>query len=150
MDQLSPHKSFTDPDNVRGLPQVLKSTPVPRRESPLPGTKTMLCPKDAHLLERVASQPDGAIKPPLAATFMGAVAMAVALGSNFLWWRFMRSDGYDGWQDKWLLFPGFVIVHLLWLFSRVLSNGGTRLGGLAVAVLYLGPLMLLVIDHFVR
>ena len=147
MDNLSPHKSFTDPDNVSGLPQVLKSTPVPRRETPLPGTKTMLCPNDDHLLELVAGQRVVATKPPLAATIMGAVAMAVALGSNILVWYFMRSDGR---LDKWLLFPGLVIVHLLWMFSRILSNGGTLLGGLAVAVLYLGPLVLLVIDHFVR
>lgn len=150
MDNLSPHKTFTDPGDVRGLPQVLKSTPVPRRESPLPGTRTMLCPKDDQLLEMVIGHPLDAAKPSLAATIMGGLAMAVALGSNLLFWQYLGDEGPYDRLEAWLFFPGLVIVHLLWMFSRIASDGKDRLGCLAVIVLYVGPLVLGIIDGLVR
>ena len=150
MDNLSPHKTFRDPGDLSGLPRVTKGTPVPHRESPLPGTKTMLCPKDDHLLETLTVHPAEATKPPLAATIMSAIAMAAAVGTNLLFWRATGPDEHFTRVDNWQFFPGIVLVHLLWIFSHILSNGRDRLGGLAVAVLYAGPLVLLVIDHFVR
>ena len=150
MDNLSPHKTITDPGDLRGLPRVLKGTPVPRRETPLPGTKTMLCPKDGQLLETLTGHPVEETKPPLAATMMSALAMAAALGSNLMFWLIAGPGGSFDKIDMWLFFPGIAIVHLLWVFSHILSNGRDRLGGLAVIVLYMGPLVLMVIDHFVR
>jgi hypothetical protein len=150
MDNLSPHKTITDPGDLRGLPRVTKGTPVPRRESPLPGTKTMLCPKDDHLRETLTAHPVEPTKPPLTATVMGALAMAAALGTNLMFWLISGPGGSFHKIDQWLFFPGLVIVHLLWISSHILSNGRDRLGGLAVIVLYMGPLVLMVIDHFVR
>lgn len=150
MDNLSPHKTFRDPGDLSGLPRVHKGTPVPRRESPLPGTKTMICPKDGHLLETLTVHPAEATKPPLAATIMSAIAMGVALGTHLFLWQIRGPDMDFEKADRWQLFPGIALVHLLWIFSHILSNGRDRLGGLAVMVLYVGPLVLLVIDHFVR
>jgi hypothetical protein len=149
MDKLSPHKSFPNLDDVRSLPRVLKSTPIPHRESPLPGTKSMLCPKDKHLLEMVTGPPTAEPKPPLTATIMGVLAMVVALGSLAYFWQLILSDRSYSRSEGWMFFPGFAVVHLLWLFSRILSVEGSRLGCLAVVMLYLGPLVLGFIASFV-
>ncbi|MCF7674125.1 MAG: hypothetical protein K9N23_14040 [Akkermansiaceae bacterium] len=72
---------------------------------------------------------------------MGAIAVAAALGNNVLAWRFMQSDHPLSRHEAWLFFPGIALVLLLWLFSRVLSNGSSRLGFLALVVLSIGPLV---------
>ena len=149
MDKLSPHKSFPNLDDVRSLPKVLKRTAVPHRESPLPGTKSMLCPKDKHLLEMVTGPPTAEPKPPLTATIMGVLAIIVALGTLAYCWDFLMSDRSFSRSEAWMFFPGYVVVHLLWLFSRILSVEGSRLGCLAVVMLYLGPLVLGIIASFV-
>jgi hypothetical protein len=149
MEKLSPHKSFPNLDDVRSLPKVLKGTAVPHRESPLPGTKSMLCPKDKHLLEMVTGPPTAEPKPPLTATIMGVLAMMVALGTLAYFWHLIISDHSNSRSAGWM-FPGFAVVHLLWLFSRILSVEGSRLGCLAVVMLYLGPLVLGIIAGIVN
>lgn len=129
---------------------MLKSTPVLPRESPLPGTKSMLCPKDKHLLEMVTGPPTAEPKPPLTATIMGVLAMMVALGSLAYFWHLIISDRSYSRSEGWMFFPGVAVVHLLWLFSRILSVEGSRLGCLAVVMLYLGPLVLGIIAGIVN
>ncbi len=86
MEPLSPHRTFVDPGNVRGLPGVTKRTPIPEREIPLEGTKTMLCPKDEHLRDLVTGRSIEVILPSRTARILGILAMVCAVWAIAVYW----------------------------------------------------------------
>lgn len=149
MDNLSPHKTFRNLDDLSGIPGVRTSTPVPHRDNPLPGTKSMLFPKDGHLLESLAVYSMDEIKPPQTANVLGVLAMVAALGGIALFWVFAvpGSSHFDR-LDAWLFFPGLAAVHVFGLLSHILSDGNNRLGGFAILVFYAGLLLSAVLHSF--
>jgi hypothetical protein len=151
MKPLSPNRSFVDPGNVRDLPGVTKRTPIRRRETPLPGTRTLLCPKDEHLRELVTGRAIEVIKPSRTADILGYLAMTGALLMTALFWiipilQQTHPTRHDG---VWVVIIGLAIVHVLAIFSQILSGGRNVPGGLAILVLYVGFLVSVVIAHFV-
>ena len=146
MDTLSPHKAFRNLDDVRGIPVVLKSTPVPRRDNPLPGTKAMLYPPDDHLVESVTGHPLDDLKPLRTLTVLGVLAMAAALGAIALYWCLaLTGSGHMEKQEAWLFFPALAVVHVCGLFSHIFSNGNNRLSNLAILVFWAGLMLSAVI-----
>jgi hypothetical protein len=151
MKPLSPHRSFVDPGNVRDLPGVTKRTPIQRRETPLPGTKTMLCPKDDSLRELVTGRALEVIRPSRTADILGYLAMAGALVMTALFWivPILQETHPTRHGGIWVFISGLAVVHVLAIFSQILSGGRNLPGGLAILVLYVGFLVSVVIAHFV-
>jgi predicted Co/Zn/Cd cation transporter (cation efflux family) len=151
MKPLSPSRTFVDPGNVRDLPGVTRRTPIQRRESPLPGTKTLLCPKDEHLREMVTGRAIEVVRPSRTADILGYLAMAGALVQIALFWilPILQQTNPTRHGGVWVVIIGLAIVHVLAIFSQVLSGGRNIPGGLAILVLYVGFLVSVVVAHFV-
>lgn len=151
MKPLSPNRSFVDPGNVRDLPGVTKRTPIRRRDTPLPGTRTLLCPKDEHLRDLVTGRAIEVVKPSRTADILGYLAMAGALVMIALFWiiPLLQENHPTRHGGAWVVIIGLAIVHVLAIFSQILSVGRNIPGGLAVLVLYVGFLVSVVIAHFV-
>ena len=140
-----------NPGNVRDLPGVTKRTPIQRRETPLPGTKTLLCPKDEHLRELVTGRAIEVVRPSRTADILGYLAMAGALVMIALFWilPILQETNPPRHGGVWVVIIGLAIVHVLAIFSQVLSGGRNIPGGLAILVLYAGFLVSVVVAHFV-
>lgn len=151
MRPLSPNRTFVNPGNVRDLPGVTKRTPIQRRETPLPGTKTMLCPKDDSLRELVTGRAIEVVRPSRTADILGYLAMAGALIQIALFWiiPILQETNPTRHGGVWVVIIGLAIVHVLAIFSQVLSGGRNIPGGLAILVLYVGFLVSVVVAHFV-
>ena len=148
MEPFATHRTILDPGSVRGLPGVTKHTPIPARETPLEGTKTMLCPKDEHLKELVTGRSIEVILPSRTANTLGVLAMIAAVGLVvFFWldrvlWGFLAAR-----HGIWIVILGLALVHVLAIFSQILSSGRNKPGGLAILVLYGGGILSVIIDH---
>jgi hypothetical protein len=140
-----------NPGNVRDIPGVTKRTPIQRRETPLPGTKTLLCPKDEHLRELVTGRAIEVVRPSRTADILGYLAMAGALVMIALFWilPILQETNPTRHGGVWVVIIGLAIVHVLAIFSQVLSGGRNIPGGLAILVLYAGFLVSVVVAHFV-
>ena len=148
MEPFSSQRTFRNPGDVRGLPGVRKRTPIPLRECPLEGTKVMLCPKDEHLKELVTGRAIDVILPSRAANILGVLAMAAAVGFNVFFWMDRAFWGFvAARRGIWIIILGLAVVHVLTIFSQILSSGRNRLGSLAILVLYVAALLGLIIDH---
>jgi hypothetical protein len=155
MGLLSPHRRFVDPHDTSGLPRVSVRPPVPSRENPLPGIKPLLTPHDGSLQEILVHRHLTEPPPSRAATVLGALAMAgvaAALATIWIVIRYPDSDFSRSDSNTWamisLLSLGF--IHVLAIFSQILSGGRSRLGMLALVVLYGGVFLVLIADHLLR
>ena len=155
MGLLSPHRRFVDPHDTSGLPQVSVRPSVPASDQPLSGIKPLLTPKDGSLEEILVHRHLTEPPPSHAATVLGALALAGVIASLTTIWivirypdsDFSRSDS-NAWAMVALLSLGF--IHVLAIFSQILSGGRSRLGMLALVVLYAGFFVLLIADHLLR
>ena len=82
MDPFASSRKFTDPGDTKGIPGVVRHTPIPTRVTPLEGTKTMLCPKDEHLKEWLAGRAIEVISPSRTARVMGILALVLAIWTH--------------------------------------------------------------------
>jgi hypothetical protein len=150
MDPSPIRRTFRNPGDVRGLPGVSKRRPIPKRDAPLPGTKSMSCPQDGSLKDLIGGRKVEVILPSRTATILGYLAVACAVGMIVLFW-ISRIFGNDA--LSWLpeTFPLFFIAafHLLVIFSQILSSGRNRPGAVAILILYGGMILSLVIDHLI-
>jgi hypothetical protein len=139
--------------NTEGIPKVRSRTPIPLRIKPLLGMRKMKTPQDGsmeELLHRKA-EPD---VPPLASRIMGWSAVAGVVGFWCLLWVMWRRPDISLYSHGGL-FTGVVIlalggIHLLAIFSQILSRGRNLPGSLSILMLYVGTMVLAVIDHFTR
>ena len=141
-----------DPHDHSGLPEVLRHTPIPNRPSPLPGTRTLLCPKDPRLTGSFPGQ--GAIqlpRHPLAALVCGWVAMATTAGLIAHFWLAAggRFSVYGADPRAWVVAMGLAVAHGCALFSQILSDSRNLPGGMAIPILYSGYIVSAVIDHII-
>ena len=150
MKPLSPHRSFADPGDARNVPRVTRRTPIRRRDKPLPGTKTMLCPEDEHLHELVSGRTIEKIPPSRTATILGILAMVVtvALLAFILINPILQQSNPTRHGGIWVFIIGIAAVHVLAIFSQILSTGRNMTGSLAIPVLYVGTILCVVIEHF--
>lgn len=155
MGLLSPHRRFVDPHDTSGLPRVSVRPPVPTRVTPLSGIKPLLTPKDGSLEEVLVHRHLAEPPPSRAATVLGALAMSGVVAALATVWivirypdsDFSRSDS-NAWAMVSMLSLGF--IHVLAIFSQILSGGRSRLGMLALVVLYAGVFVILIADHLLR
>ena len=144
MSHFGMQKVFRNPGDLRGIPGVTKRRPVPLRDSPLPGTKTMLCPPDEHLHELVSGRKIEVILPSRPAKILGVLAMGGSIILIGLIWLSMLADIGDVWWG----ISTFAFVHITSIFSQILSQGRNQTGSLALLVLYGGMLASVIIAHF--
>ena len=154
MTRLSPHRRFRNADNMEGIPRVFKHRAAPPRGEPLPGTRKMRTPPDEKLLEMIRRAREIEEKPPFAARLMGWLAVAGVLGLWCLCWHISRTPGV-GLYSHGGMFTALVIlflggIHVLAIFSQILSNGRERTGSIALMLLYGGSILLAVVDHITR
>jgi hypothetical protein len=144
MDPFPTRRKFPDPGNFRDLPGVARHTPIPVRETPLEGTKMMLCPKDETLKQLVSGRAIEVILPSRTAKIMGILAMAFAIWVHAAYWidRFFDVP----WVGFAFNFVGLGVFHLLVVFSQILSSGRNRPGVWAIIVLYGGIVVDLLVD----
>jgi len=154
MTRLSPHRRFRNADNMEGIPRVFKRRAVPPREAPLPGTKKLQTPPDEKLLEMIRRTQEHEKQPPFTARVMGWLAIAGVLGLWCIFWHISRTPGVDL-HSNGGMFTALVIlflggIHVLAIFSQILSNGRERTGSIALMMLYGGSILLAVVDHLTR
>ena len=152
MTRLTPHRRFRNADNMEGIPRVFQRRGVPQRDVPLPGTKKMQTPRDDKLLEMIRRTQDLEQKPPVTARVMGWLAITGVLGLWCIFWHIARTPGVGLRGD---MFTALVIlflggIHVLAIFSQILSNGRERTGSIALMLLYGGSILLAVVDHLTR
>lgn len=145
MDHLSPHKTFKDLQDIRDLPGVSRHRPIPRRAKPLPGTKTMLHPKDGHLPDLIAP------RVPRAEPVRTGPAMLlgwVAVGcSGALTTQFWSTSMLHKTAVEFLL---FAVIHVCGMFAGILSKGRVRIGYWAIGGLYAAYFTSMLINHLCR
>ena len=152
MGMLSPHRRFVDPGNTEGIPKVHPRNPHPDRSKPLLGTKSMRTPHDGSMEEMLHRKADSQM-PTRAAHVMGWLAVAGVVGVWIILWIAWRET------DLRLRFRGnasgtMIVavagIHLLAIFSQIISGGRNLPGALSILLLYGGTLLLAVIDHLTR
>jgi len=142
MDNLSPHRTFVNLDDTRGLPEPHAHTPVPHREHPLPGTKTMLCPKDPGLAEKFFPR----VIEPSAASLRAArvlawLAVVCAAGMIAGFWK---TSAIQRTAPEFLM---LAVNHVGGLFAGILSGGRVRLGYWAIGVIYAAYFASMLVNH---
>ena len=141
-------RTFRNPGDVRGIPEVRRHAPRPRRETPPSATKTMLCPKDEQFGEMVTGRRIETILPSRTATVLGILGVTCALLVNSLILfhdtRFSDAFGTGG------MILSLGLVHILAVFSQILSTGRNQLGPWAILVLYAGAILSAIVLHFVE
>lgn len=153
MGMLSPHRRFVDPGNTEGIPKVRPRGPLPVRDKPLPGTKVMHTPHDGSLEDMLRRKADTG-ETSRVAHVLGWLAVAGVLGLWVLLWIMWRDPGVSPYSHGGL-FTGVVIlalggIHVLAIFSQILSRGRNLPGALSILMLYVGTMLLAVVDHFTR
>ena len=78
MKTFGTRKVFPNPGDLGDIPGVNKRTPIPVRDTPLPGTKTMLCPKDDQVNKLVSGRSIEVSRPSRTAKILGGLAMGIA------------------------------------------------------------------------
>ena len=149
MGLLSPHRRFIDPGNTDGIPRVSRHRPAPSRESPLPGTKTLLTPKDPDFHELVSKPRIEPAQARRTGRVLGIIALvlAVLLPAHVCVIGFIRKSHPEYEGGLWIVIVVFPLVHLLAIFSQVLSSGRNLAGSLAIPVLYVAFIACVLIDH---
>jgi hypothetical protein len=151
MGTLSPHRRFVDPLNTDGIPTARSHRPVPARDKPLPGTKTLKTPKEGSLRELLGRREPGNVMPDQSAALLGWSAMVFSIG--YLVMLVLKNHVPEAeWFGSELMSVLAVFslgfIHLLAIFSQILSSGKNLPGALAVPVLYAGLLLFVILDHF--
>ncbi len=154
MRNLSPHRRFTNPGNMDGIPRVRTRRPLPVRDKPLSGTKTMQTPRDGSLDEMIHRTIEPAEASSRTAHVMGWLAVTGVVALWCLLWYIARTPGADL-RSHGGLFTALVIlllggIHVFAIFSQILSNGRNRTGSMALILLYGGSILLAVADHLLR
>lgn len=129
---------------MEGIPKVSVSTPPPRREAPLPGTKSMLCPVDGSLVGLAESR---TLEKPIrsrTSTILGMTALVSALVMPVVILFVPLGSGLG---VAWSIICGLAIVHLFAIFSQIISSCRNLPGALAIPVLYVGFIFWIVVDH---
>jgi hypothetical protein len=148
MDPSPIRRTFRNPGDVRGLPGVPKHRPIPARDTPLPGTKSLSCPKDESLKELISGRTVEVVLPSRTATIFGYLAVVCAVvGIALFWISGILGEEALSWLPETFLFFYVAIFHLLVIFSQILSSGRNRPGGIAILIFYGGMILSLVIDH---
>ncbi len=116
--------------------QVMSTTPIPRRDVPLEGTKSMNTPEDKEFGQKMAEQ--AAMRkdePSPVGIWMGKVAFFASL----VWLLVFAYHSISGAEFSILWIVGAaVILHLLVIFSQLLTHGIHTLGVWSLAVMYGG------------
>lgn len=81
--------------------------------------------------------------------------MAGVIGFLGLLWFVSRDTGADWRMSIGNLFWAIMIlslggIHVLAIFSQILSNGRNLLGAVSLVMLYAGAILLVVVDHLSR
>jgi hypothetical protein len=144
-----------DPGNTDGIPKVLPHRALPVRDKPLPGTKSMQAPHDGSLEEMIHRKTEHAEYPSRTAQVMGYMAVtSVVVFWCLLWYVWRTPDVHwmtsRGGLFAWLMMLVLGCTHVSALFSQILSNGRNRMGSMSLLGLYVGTIMLAVVDHLLR
>jgi hypothetical protein len=115
----------------------------------LEGTKPLLCPQDDQLKTLVTGRATEAVPPSRTADMLGYLAMGGAIAMLAFYWI---DRALHGSEPVWIS-PGFGLVslallHLLVIFSQILSSGRNMPGSLAIIVLYAGIVLSVIVEHF--
>lgn len=113
----------------------------------------MRTPHDGSLEEMLHRKAESD-SPPLASLFLGWSAVAGVLGLWALLWIMWRDADMDLYSHGGV-FTAVVIlmlgsIHILAIFSQIMSRGRNLPGALSILLLYVGTMALAVIDHFTR
>ena len=122
---------------MEGIPKVFLHRPVPLRDEPLPGTKSMNFPTDRPLqVSLTPDDPSGRQNDPSpSGDWLGGIAIFVSICGLALVWL--------GWLTPWsgpLFWISVALTHLLAVFSHIFP-GHTLRGGWAIIILYGGCLL---------
>ena len=149
---LSPHRRFIDPGNMDGIPGVSRRSAIPLRDTPLPGTKKLLTPRDPRLQELVSNQRIERLEASRTGRILGILALVFAvLVPAFFLLVALLPESHPIWPGAgWFFFIAGLGVHLFAVFSQVLSNGRNLPGSLAIPVLYVSFMVCAVIDHLMH
>lgn len=88
------------------------------------------------------------------AQVVGWLSLASVVGLWSLLWFLMRTPGV-GLHSHGGVFTALVIlllggIHVLAIFSQIFSNGRNRMGFISLMSLYVGTILLFVVDHLLR
>jgi hypothetical protein len=78
--------------------------------------------------------------------------VVAALATVWIVIRYPDSDFADADSKIWAMVSmlGLGFIHVLAIFSQILSGGRNRLGTLALVALYAGVFLILIADHLLR
>jgi hypothetical protein len=135
-------KRFPNPEDTSGLPVARSRRPIPRRETPLAGTRATLHPKEGDLRSLVTGAGLHEPPPSRSSKVIGwlALAMAVLVPAMTL----LPSALWD--HLPWVFILGLAAVHLLGIFSQIYSSGRNLPGAVAIPVAWLMFGVVAVID----
>ncbi len=143
------HRRFTSPHDRGEVVIPSSRRPAKKRAQPLPGTKQLhvpaLPPADPAIARRTLNHFENDGK----ATFCGRIAFAAACGMVVLMLTYLAASSRmpDAMSDLvlyWII--GCVLAaNLFGLLSQVFSHGRNTLGGWAIGMAWVLPLVLLLV-----
>ena len=132
-----------------GIPTVRPRRPLPHREEALPGTKPLRTPNDGWL-PYPADGANADKRQSRMATVLGWAAMIYSVVFLVLLALVNRLPD-AGWPNEknlaMLVMISLGSIHLLAIFSQILSTGRYLLGALALPALYAGFVLLVVLEY---
>ena len=148
VDKLPFTKVFRDPGSVDGIRGVETSSPVPRRKTPLPGTKQLTFPTGEHRFGIEGVHPHPEPRPDPAGILFGILAIACAVALIGLFWVANCPPRWGGdyslmsrYAVKAATFALLGFGPVFTIMSRVLSDGKCRIGLFAPLVHLVGMLV---------
>ncbi len=116
---------------MEGIPKVGVRRPIPVRDEPLPGTKTLLCPEGPLLTGKLVRGSEHGREKRKPGDVWGALALGMAmLGLLCVWLSPLFFNGYIFWVTV-------TFTHVFAVFSGIVHCDTNR-GGWAVVLLYGG------------
>ena len=135
-------KRFVDPQDTSGLPVARSRRPIPRRETPLAGTRPTLHPKEGDLRALVTGAALHEPPPSRFSKVIGWLALAMAVLVPAI--PLLPAALLD--ELPLLFMLGLAVVHLLGIFSQIYSSGRNLPGALSIPVVWLMFGVVAVID----
>ncbi len=134
--------------NSPGPYKVTVSTPIPLREVPLEGTKSMITPRDLEFSEMMSRRPDFSNpEPSKLSIWMGNFAFLGAVVSVLVIWSYQFTD--VEWFPYSILALTIFGTHILVIFSQIYTGGRHLLSSLALPIFYAGLILTWMIQFWI-
>ncbi len=151
--RLAPGKTLRDPHDLSGIPTVSRRRGIPRRDAPLPGTRSLSHPK-GDLRKLVSGSPFQNLPVSRLARIYGWTALTLAILAIplFIAGMLLQRSGEEPWtsigygMQVWAFAGGLFLINFFGTFSQVLSDSREERGVQGILLYWSSVVILLLIN----